>query len=52
MYDQVTDATGYSPDFGMAGNFQPFDVLASKIYESQKKTISVVADMIVELIIC
>lgn len=52
MYDQVTDITGYPPDFGMAANFQPFDILASKIYESQKKTITVVTDMTVELIIC
>lgn len=52
MYDQVTDTTGYPPDFGMAPNFQPYDVLANKIYESQRKTINVVADMTVELVMC
>ncbi len=52
MYDQLTGPTGYPPDFGMAANFQPFDVLANKVYESQKKTVNVTMDMIVNIVMC
>lgn len=52
MYDQVTDQYGCPPDFGMAVNFQPYDIFADKTYESQKKTVNVAADMMIDIVMC
>lgn len=52
MFRQITDVDGYPPDFGMASNFQPYNVLVSKVYESQSKTVNVTQDTQVNLVIC
>lgn len=52
MYNQETDVDVYPPDFGMAGNFQPYDISFEKTYESQKKTVSVSADVTDEIVMC
>ncbi len=52
MYNQVTDANGYPPDFGMASNFQPYDIEISKTYQSQKKNLNVTDDMQVTILMC
>lgn len=52
MYSQLTDVDGYPPDFGMATNFQPYDIAVTKTYESQTKTINITDDAQVDLIVC
>jgi hypothetical protein len=52
MYNQATGVDGYPPDFGMAVNFQPYNLFVDKTYKSQKKTVDVTTDTTVELIMC
>jgi hypothetical protein len=52
MYNQTTDQDGYPPDFGMAANFEPYDILVSKVYQSQIKTVSVSNTSNVSILMC
>jgi len=52
MYNQLTDQDGYPPDFGMATNFQPYDISVSKVYQSQSKTVSLTGPDHYDLLVC
>lgn len=52
MYSQKTNVDGYSPDFGLAVNFQPYDINVFKVYESQRKTVTITQDTQVDIIMC
>jgi hypothetical protein len=52
FYNQKTAVTGYPASFGVAVNFEPYDINVFKVYESQRKTVILTESTSVDIIMC